>query len=106
MLTVHNSTIITNSTITFTLRITVNTSPDDHGTIALYKDGSPLMRSNVSHTSLSLSPVTYYIHNAQPMDSGIYYAEYFGTHASLLSNYISIEVIRPNDPTSSSTDGK
>ncbi|XP_065885084.1 uncharacterized protein [Dysidea avara] len=104
MLTVHNSTIITNSTITFTLRITVNTSPDDHGTIALYKDGSPLMRSNVSHTSLSLSPVTYYIHNAQPMDSGIYYAEYFGTHASLLSNYISIEVIRPNDPTSSSTD--
>jgi len=62
----------------------------------LYKDGSAVNGLNVNHTSLSLFPVTYYVHNAQLMDSGVYYAEYNGMHATLFSNEISIEVVRSN----------
>ena len=104
-LAAHNPIVIINSTITFTSHITVATLPDDQGTMILHKDGSSVTGQNINHTALNLSPVTFYIHNAQLMDSGIYYTEYNGMHATLFSNEISIEVVRLNS-TSSSSDGK
>lgn len=107
-LVVDDTTITVNSTIAVNLTVTVNTSPEDVGTFILHKDGSPLNRPNINHTSLSLPQVTYYIHNAQPMDSGVYNAEYSSTHATLFTNNVFIRVIEINttvtttspDPTS------
>ena len=101
-LTVDNTTFIANSNIAFYLTVIVNTSPDDHGTMILRKDGLSVSGSNVNHTSLNLLQVTYYIFNVQPKDSGVYDAEYNGMHATLFTNKMSIKVIEINYTSSSS----
>jgi len=101
-LTVDNTTVITNSTITFHSTVIVSTSPDDHGTMILRKDGQPVRGSNINHTSLSLPEVTYYIPDAQIMDSGVYDAEYFGICTMLFTNKVTIIVIEINQTSSSS----
>ena len=59
----------------------------------LRKNGSPVIGSNVNHTSLDLPQVNYYIHNAQLSDSGVYDAEYIGTHSMLFTNQILVTVV-------------
>ena len=70
-LTVDNTTVLISSTIAFYLTWIVSTSSDDHDTVILCNDGLPVSGSNINHTSLNLLQVTYYIHNVQPMDSGV-----------------------------------
>lgn len=67
----------------------------------LRKDGS-VIGSNIIHTSLNLPQVTYYIHNAQLSDGGVYDAEYIGTYTMLFTNQLHITVVEINFTTSSS----
>lgn len=72
------------------------------GGFVLYKDEAALMRSNVNLTSLGSGSVMYHLYDAQPTDSGVYYAEHISTHAVLFTNrlFINISDLNPSSTTS------
>ena len=69
----------------------INLSPIDYsqGSFILYKDGIALQRENVTYDRESF---TYRLFNAQPTDTGMYYAEHISGNAMLITNRLFINV--------------
>lgn len=68
--------------------MTINLSPIDNrqGGFILYKDGKALDRE------YDRENFTYHLFNAQPTDTGVYYAEHISENAMLITNRLFINV--------------
>ena len=97
------ATYLIGSTITLHLMVELHLSAlAEGGGFVLYKDEAALMRSNVNLTTLGSGSVMYHLYDAQPTDSGVYYAEHISTHAMLFTNrlFINISDLNPSNTTS------
>ena len=93
------ATYLFGSTITLHLKVNISLSPTESGFFVLHKYGGSFNRSNISITVLDNRNIMYHLYNAQHADSGMYQAEYIGTHPRLFSNTLFITVTSLN-PTS------
>ena len=93
------ATFLNGSTITLHLKVNISLSPTESGSFVLHKDGGSFSRSNINVTMLDSGNTIYHLYNAQHADSGMYQAEYIGTHPRLFSNTLFITVTSLN-PTS------
>ena len=79
------------STITFYLTVKINLSPvDSQGAFILHKDDMLLDREN--NVTFDSNSSAYHLIDAQPADSGEYYAEHLSQHAMLFTNRLFINV--------------
>ena len=90
------ATLLFGSTITLHLRVNISLSPKDSGFFVLRKDGDLFNRSNINVTVLDNKTIIYHLYDAQPTDSGVYQAEYIGTHPILFTNELFIIVTSLN----------
>ena len=66
----------------------INLSPvDSQGSFILYKDEKPLQRENITFDRENFT-----LYNAQPADSGVYFAEHISENAMLFTNRLFINV--------------
>ena len=80
----------------------INLSPTDRqGGFILYKDEAPLNRENVTFDTENF---TYRLYNAQPTDSGVYYAEHISINTMLFTNrlFINVTNVSSHNPSTAS----